>query len=123
MSSVFTGPYTAGPGSVTLAFKVTVTNAAQRLGTLVTTLPTDSTGKFPKHIILQVPAAAANPVYVTADNTTAPVVGGPGLEISAGQSLRLDNELALIQDANVNALTAIQVIATGNTTMLVHFFF
>lgn len=113
--------------------KITVTNVAQRLGALCTggVLPTvNATGKAarpPRHVQIQVPAAAANPIYVTIDNNTAPVVGGPGYEIVAGGQLKLelagDGLLAtkVGGDYPVAAGSAIQLIATANTAVLVNF--
>jgi hypothetical protein len=130
------------PGGIapTHHFKVTTgVNTAQRLGTLLTvpTLVDDmyaiSSGpgalktRPPYHAIFQVPVAAANPVYFTWDNNTAPVVGGPGFELLPGLTIRFENAgVSLLRPKatgtyQVNALTAIQFIATAATVLLVHF--
>jgi hypothetical protein len=133
--------YSAG---LTLNFKITVTNAASRLGTLIggTGIPTfddarytRSTGPIPQrapyHVLFQVPSAAANPVYVTWDNNTAPVVGGPGLELEQGIIYKFENAgPALLFNPTpstalafypFNAQSAFQLIATANTSLLVTF--
>lgn len=135
-----TAPYQpADRAGNTFIFKVTTAiNTAQRLGTLLTvpTIPIEeynlSSGptafRPPNHVWIQVPQAAANPVYVSPDNNTAPVVGGPGIEIAAGGLLKLElaGETFLrpksAGDHPVNTLTAIQVIATAATVLLVTFF-
>jgi len=120
----------------------TAVNTAQRLGTLNATpqIPDDTitastaTGagvvnRAPWHLIIQVPAAAANPVYITWDNNTAPVVGGPGFELSPGGTLKFENAgCALIQNPiptggayPVNSLSAIQVIAVAATNLLLSY--
>src|SRR5271169_5598906 len=96
----------SGLGSV-CSIKVTVTNAATRLQDLVTTaggvMPTIPDERYtweqpvplrlPYHLILTVPVAAANPIYVTWDNNTAPVAapGGPGVELLPGMSYDFEN--------------------------------
>jgi hypothetical protein len=122
----FTGAYRAGAaGAQTLSFKITVaTAAAARLGTLVTTLPFNANLGYPKHVMIQVPALAAHSIYVTCDNVTTPVAGGPGIEMAPGSTYIFDNELALVQDANVSNLTAFQLIAaTADVDCLVNFFY
>ena len=140
---------TAGAGA-TMHFKATTGVATvQRLGTLVSPMPaivddmfTASQGvsgglsanpvnlpktRPPFHVIFQVPAGAANPVYFTWDNNTAPVVGGPGYELNPGQSIKFENAgLNLLRPKSagfyqVNALTAIQFIAVAATVILVNF--
>lgn len=120
----FTGSYRTGGAAQVLSFKITVaTAAAARLGTLVTTLPKDPQLGYPKHVMIQLPAAAAHPIYVTCDNVTTPVAGGPGIEIVPGATYLFDNELALI-DISGNNLTAFQLIAdTADVTALVNFFY
>ena len=129
-------------GSQTNFFKLTVTNAAQRLVTIVgaANMPwvTDEMTTFstsgpklrpPFHLYLEVPQAAANPVYITWDNNTAPVVGGPGLELEPGTIYQFGNAgPTLIPYGGktngpyvVNSLSAIQLIATANTTLLAAF--
>jgi hypothetical protein len=143
------GPSTTGiPASYLPAYKAgltlhvvaAVTGAAARLGALVT-IPifpderyTFSSGptllRCPYHIIFQVPAAAANPVYLTWDNNTAPVVGGPGLELEQGQVYKFENagvNLVFCPGSAskgfypFNANSAFQVIATAATNLLVNF--
>jgi hypothetical protein len=132
--------YKAG---LTHAFKVTVTNAAQRLTTLINAVgtfplypderyalgtPLQPILRAPFHCLLQVPAAAANPVYMTWDNNTAPVVGGPGLELEQGIIYKFENAGVNLLFSPVsatnnlypfNANGAMQFIATANTAMLV----
>jgi len=153
ISVVFTGAYMpahdpVGGRAPTHHFKVTTAvNTVQRLGTLLTVpaivddMWTASQGapggsgvtaglpitRPPEHVIFQVPAAAANPIYMTWDNNTAPVVGGPGYELLAGQSVKFENAgLSLLRPQSsgihqVNSLTAFQFIATAATVLLVHF--
>lgn len=132
-----------GLGSINF-IKVTVTNVATRLLDLITAaagvIPTMDDDRYtfsnppiqqrtPYHVLFTVPAAAANPIYVTWDNNTAPVVNGPGMEMvpgitykfeSAGPSLMIPGgkSVGLYQ---VNAKTAFQFIATANTVMQVSF--
>jgi hypothetical protein len=112
--------------------KITVPNVATRLGALCANaripIVNPSTGpRVPRHLILQVPAAAANPVYVTWDNNTAPVVGGPGAEIVPGgqMAMELAGDACLAQKGGpyypVAAGSAIQLIATANTPVLANF--
>jgi hypothetical protein len=132
-------------GAGSQAFKTTVTNAAQRLVTIIGAanfpwIPDEGTVqesaqrlRAPFHLYIQIPIAAANPVYVTWDNNTAPVVGGPGLELEPGTIYQFGNcgptlfpnglsgagkSTGIYQ---VNALGAMQFIAAANTVMLVHF--
>lgn len=143
-SNILTSGYQAGYGTETNCFKVTVTNSALRLKDLITnaggTMPNYTNelytasqgdaaqiGRPPWHVIFQVPQAAANPVYCTWDNNTAPVVGGPGLEFEPGVIYRFENagnNLLRVRSAGiyqVNAKTAFQFIATASTSMLVTF--
>ena len=143
LTSIPAGYQPAFNASLTGAFKVTVTNAAQRLVTLVTlanwpAYPDDQYNysatqsnlkRAPQHVIFEVPIAAANPVYMTWDNNTAPVVGGPGMELQPGTVYKFENAWAsgLLTDGvngrtgkwPVNALSAFQFIAAANTTLLV----
>jgi len=127
----------SGTGSVN-CFKLTVTNAAARLITLIganfpwvvnelTTFSTSGpTYRAPYHLYLQVPQTAANPIYITWDNNTAPVVGGPGLELEPGTIYQFGNAGPTLFPYNgkvngpyiVNSAGAFQVIATANTTLL-----
>lgn len=127
-------------------FKVTVTGVATRLADLITnaggTLPliTDENytspgqsppmpSRWPEHVIFQVPIAAANSVYVTWDNNTTPVVGGPGAELAPGATWKFESAAAALMLAKgkttgiyqVNVKTAFQFIATAETVMLVSF--
>lgn len=138
-SRILTAPYQpADRAGNTFCFKVTTAiNTAQRLGTLLTvpTIPIEeyqpaqpNLVRPPNHVWIQVPQAAANPVYMTPDNNTAPVVGGPGIELVAGSVLKLElaGETFLrpkaAGDHPVNALTALQFIATAATVLIVTFF-
>jgi hypothetical protein len=133
--------YTAGQ---TLFFKASVSTAA-RLGALITipTMPWDNAlytdgpppNRTPYHIFFQVPASAANPIYVTWDNTTVPVVGGPGMEMEPGTIYTFYNCGPTLTPQGiaggpagkvggiyqVNAASAFQFIATAATTLLVWF--
>jgi hypothetical protein len=139
--------YQPAYGSSTIQFfKVTVTNAATRLKTLITaaggtwpTIPDDTFNtnmsvptnlRMPQHVFFQVPIAAANPVYLTWDNNTAPVVGGPGMELETGTIYKFENAwngrlLTVLGSSagnyQVNIGSAFQFIATANTTLLVWF--
>ncbi len=80
-----------------------------------------------RHLFLQVPAGAANTVWVTFDNTTAPVVGGPGMEMLPGVVYKFENagDVMLRPNATgnylVNAGTAFQFIATAATNLNIFF--
>lgn len=141
------GPsFTGIPASYLPAYKAgltnfvkgTVTNAAQRLNAIaaVPLFPderyTFSQGpqllRAPFHVLLQVPAGALNPVYITWDNNTTPVVGGPGLELEQGTIYKFENAgpNLLFSPTSAtqtmypfNTASAIQLIATANTTILV----
>lgn len=130
-----TAEYLPAYGSQTLHAKVTTAvNTVQRLGTLNTTpqIPDEThtlvSGATPTrppwHLILQVPLSAANPVYLTWDNNTAPVVGGPGFELAPGATLKFEHAEALLSPKSgapyvVNALSSIQVIAVAATALLI----
>lgn len=123
----------------TLYFKLTVTNAATRLGTLIggsgIPLIVDEmwTGPIsnvpavkkrpPWHVFFQVVAAAANPVYMTFDNVTAPVVGGPGMELEPGTIYKFESAGESLLRLNSGGIypcpvtSAFQLIAVGNTVM------
>jgi hypothetical protein len=64
---------------------------------------------------------------MTWDNNTAPVVGGPGLEMEPGTIYKFENAGVSLLRVNsggiypVNANTAFQLIATTNTSLLVTF--
>jgi hypothetical protein len=150
-SNILTAAYQSAYGSETLCYVVTVPNTATRLGTLLVTagssftngiplIPDEIFGtneptanavpKFrpPWHVMFQVPAGAANAIYCTWDNNTAPVVGGPGLEFenngtiylfeNAGVTMLRRKASGIYQ---VNALSAFQFIATADTSMIVTF--
>ena len=143
----FTGiPATYMPAltaGVTLNYKITVTNVATRLGTLIGgsgiplvqdlrwQMSPQPINRAPYHVLFEVPQAAANPVYVTWDNNTAPVVGGPGLELEQGIIYKFENAgPALLYNPTpsgslafypFNAASAFQFIATANTSLLVAF--
>lgn len=145
LTGIPAGYQPAYSSGLTLSFKVTVTNAAQRLVTIIgaanwPTYPDDQWNssatasnkrRAPNHVLFEVPIAAANPVYLTWDNNTAPVVGGPGLELQPGTVYKFENAWAsgLLTDGvnaragkwPVNALSAFQFIAAANTTLLVTF--
>jgi hypothetical protein len=140
--------YQPAYGTTLQFFKVTVTNAATRLKDLITTaggtwptIPDDTFNtnlmtepatnlRMPQHVFFQVPIAAANPVYLTWDNNTAPVVGGPGMELETGTIYKFENAwngrlLSVLGNAggkyNVDPKSAFQFIAAANTTLLVFF--
>lgn len=141
------GPiFTSIPASYLPAYKAgftnfvkgTETNAAQRLNAIaaIPRIPDErytwSSGpqllRAPYHVLLQVPAGAANPVYITWDNNTAPVVGGPGLELEQGTIYKFENAgVNLLYSPTsatqtlypFNAGSAFQLIAAANTTILV----
>lgn len=133
----------SGLGSVNF-IKVTVTNVATRLQDLITAaagvIPTFNDERYtfsepptPQrttfHVLFQVPIAAANPVYCTWDNNTAPVVGGPGLEFEPGTIYKFENAGATLMIVGGRSTgiyrcdpkTAFQFIATANTVMNVAF--
>ncbi len=138
------GGYGCAPTGFTYSIKVTTAvNTAQRLGTLsaVPAIPDEAFGgsqmrgvatRPPNHLWISLPAAAANPIYITTDNNTAPVVGGPGIELNPGGTLKLDaaSEILLeggkkygdVAPFTVNALSAIQIIATAATPVLLNYF-
>src|SRR4029077_2037793 len=83
-------------------------------------------GRVPRHLLLQVPIGAANPVYVTWDNNTTPVVGGPGAEVVAGGQLKFELGGDALLAAKIGAYpvaagSAIQVIAVAATVILANF--
>jgi hypothetical protein len=121
-----------------LHVKVTTAVAtAQRLGTLNATpqIPDERYSatnnrigqtRPPWHLIIQVPSGAANPVYITWDNNTAPVVGGPGLELNPGGLVKFEHAEALLTPSKtgaastylVHSLSSIQIIAAAATVLL-----
>lgn len=131
--SAFSGPYKpAGSSTDIWSFLVTVTTVATRLYDLIVTaggtIPTVAGrgGRYPDHVRFQVPAAAANPVYMTSDNNTAPVVGGPGDELNPGVVWKFDLANSLLTPQTdtefpTDAKSAFQFIAAGNTSLLVTF--
>ncbi len=139
-----TAEYLPAYSSSIAALHVKVTTGAgvaQRLGTLNATpqIPDDTQtastsvgtvrSRAPWHLIIQVPAAAANPVYITWDNNTAPVVGGPGFELNPGGTLKFENAGCGIMHNSIpsggaypiNSLSAIQVIAVAATNLLLSY--
>jgi hypothetical protein len=138
------GGYGCAPTGFTYSIKVTTAvNTAQRLGTLsaVPAIPDEAFGggsmrgintRPPNHLWITVPIAAANPIYITTDNNTAPVVGGPGIELVPGATLKIDSGFEIFLEGGkkygdvapftVNALSAIQIIATGATVVLLNYF-
>lgn len=150
-SNVLTSAFYPAYGSETLCYKVSVPNAATRLGTLLVTAGSAFANGIPLivdeimgrtmanqnapdkkrppwHVLFQVPAAAANPVYVTWDNNTAPVVGGPGLELQNNGTIYVfeNSGISLLRATNsgnyqVNALSSFLFIATAATDLLVTF--
>lgn len=123
----------------TAALHVKVTTGvatAQRLGTLsaIPQIPDErfdatnrrGTTRPPWHLIIQVPAAAANPIYLSWDNNTAPVVGGPGLEINPGGYAKFEHAENLLTPHSrdtylVNSLSSIQIIAAAATAVLLNY--
>jgi hypothetical protein len=138
------GGYGPAPTGFTYHVKVTTAaNSAQRLGTLsaVPAVPDEAKGgsdqrgiatRPPNHLWIQVPVGAANPIYVSTDNNTTPVVGGPGIEVAPGATLKLDSASEIFLQGSkkfgdvvpftVNALSSIQIIATVATAVLLHYF-
>lgn len=135
-------------GAGTQFFKVTTAvNTAQRVvGGLIaaasfpwitdemTTFDQPQRLRAPFHMYVQVPVTAANPVYVTWDNNTAPVVGGPGLELEPGTLYQFGNcgptcfPYQLVTGSGkpagiyqVNAGGAFQFIAVAATVLLIAF--
>jgi hypothetical protein len=135
------GGYGCAPTGFTYAFKATTAiNTVQRLGTLaaIPAVPDEIFGggqmrgiytRPPNHVIIQVPIGAANAIYITWDNNTAPVVGGPGMEVNPGAMVKFEQASdVLLQGSKkfgdvapftVNALSAIQIIATAATVVLI----
>lgn len=135
LTSEYLPAYAAG---ITHHFKANVTNAAQRLGAIITIpLFTDESTSLnqvpslrpPWHLIIQLPASAANPIYITWDNNTAPVVGGPGYELNPGQWVKFEHAgTHLLRGPNARGAypvasgSALQLIGTAATTAtLFHF--
>src|SRR5216684_2376405 len=129
----------------------TAVNTAQRLADLVTipslddetysgSMANSSTGKSlpakrpPYHLFIQVPSVG-NVVYLTWDNVTAPVVGGPGMELEPGIIYKFENAGDVLLRGgykmtsgssatahyNVDPKTAFQIIAVGATVLLIWF--
>ena len=129
---VLTAGYTPGFGTQTCFFKASITNAAQRLGTILTVpvhgdrlydatqLAGTKTTPY-NHVFFQVPSTAANTVWLSWDNNTAPVVGGPGMELQIGvvYPFEFAGDMLLrpnaVGDYLVNAGTAFQLIAAAGT--------
>lgn len=143
--SALDAAYFPAVNAETFCFNVTVTNASQRLGALITIPSVDNTdnpgtGAFPwstppgkrppRHIFFQVPIGAANKVYLTHDNVTVPVAvdGGPGIELQPGVVYPFHNAAPLLTDPGVgrpyrvNAATAFQIVSkTGSQAVSVWF--
>jgi hypothetical protein len=138
------GGYGPAPTGVTYAIKATTGVASvQRLGTLapVPAVLDEAAGgsqdrgvrtRPPNHVEIGVPVGAANSVWVTIDNNTAPAVGGPGIEIPIGTSriwegageilLQGGKNFGDVAKFTVNALSAFQIIATAATVINVTYF-
>ena len=133
-----TAEYMPAYGSQNLHLKVTTAvNTVQRLGTLAAvpqipderfdaTLDRQDKTRPPWHLIIQVPVAAANPVYLSWDNNTAPVVGGPGLEIKPGDTVIFEHAEALLtphalDTYKVDNLSSLQFIAVAATVILLNY--
>lgn len=133
-ASTLGGAYYPAPNGETMMFKVTVTNTATRLGTLITLPSIDNVesgggtypftlppGKRPPHhVFFQVPSAAAAKVYLSVDNVTTPVAGdgGPGIELQPGVVYPFENAGPLLSNPGagkpyqINASSAFQLVAT-----------
>jgi hypothetical protein len=138
------GGYGPAPTGFTYSFKVTTAvNTLQRLGTLLTipAVPDEIFGggqmrgittRPPNHVEIGVPVGASQSVWVTIDNNTAPVVGGPGIEIPIGTSrvfegageilLQSGKKFGDVAPFTVNALTAFQIIALLATAINITFY-
>jgi hypothetical protein len=135
----YDAPFEVAPASTTYAFSVTVTNAAKRLGgagglLTIPSVPDERASlanpqryRPPRHLILGNPSTNANSIWFTWDNNTAPAVGGPGFELAAGMQVQFE----VVGDTfyshgpgdkiAINAGSALQFIATANTTLNVTF--
>lgn len=138
---ILTGPYLPAFGTDTCFYLVSVGAAAIRLGGPggLLTVPEHRDRLYDagpnaglvtrpyRHMFIQVPKAAANPIYFTNDNNTAPVVGGPGGELQPGLIYKFENagqhmlRAGMTGDYPTNAGTAFQFIAAAATNMLVWF--
>ena len=146
---VFTGGYHPSYAGEQLIWKVTVTNAATLLGDLLITAGATTPGipqikdeifatapqtnpvpktRPPWHVMFQVPAGAANPVYASWDlGSAAPVVGGPGMEFEPGTVYKFEQageSLLRVNSGGIYPVTnksSFKFIATANTSMLVIF--
>jgi hypothetical protein len=129
----------------------TAVNTSQRLGDLVTvpvladetysgSMANSPTGKTlpatrpPHHFFIQVPSVGSV-AYLTWDNVTTPVVGGPGMELEPGIIYKFENSGDVLLRGGykmtdgtsptaryqVNAKTAFQIIAAGATVLLIWF--
>jgi hypothetical protein len=119
----FETPFLPAPAGVTFLLAATVTTSATRLGALVTlpnvaaaNSPTGTRTK-PRHVMLCVPSSAAQSVFVSLDNNTAPTTS-LGIEIPAGSTFLITFDDYLL---NAHAQTAIQLIAAASTAISVHF--
>lgn len=136
--TTLTSGYLPAFGTQVVDFAVTVPIVAARLGTLITVpIHVDrmasasqdaGTRTRPyRHVFFQVPSSAANTVWMTFSNNTAPVVGSPGMELQKGIVYKFENAGdALLKpqtagDYPVNAGTAFQLIASAETIISVWF--
>lgn len=137
--SSLTSAYRPSYDTTGLVFKCATGAAAARLtdmlGVAVPTHPDDSDigpGSGPRtvlyrHMIIKADPANTGPIYWSADNNTAPVVGGPGIPLAAGEALKFENCQELLRPRAsgpypVNAKTAFQFISAAAQVLHVHFF-
>lgn len=132
---VLAATYLPSFGGQVVDFQVAVGAVAARLGTLITVpvhtdrlYPSGSTVTRPyRHVFFQVPSTAANTVWLTFSNVTAPVVGGPGMELQKGVVYTFENagdsllRPQTVGDYPVDAGTAFQLIAAAPTNISVWF--
>lgn len=145
-------PYQPSYDGSAYFFKATTGVATvQRLGDLITvpsivdetytaSMANSPTGKTqpimrpPHHFFCQLLFTAANAVYLTWDNVTAPAVGGPGMEMQLGAIYKFENAGDVLLRGGykmqsidgsakyaVDAKTAFQFIAVAATDILLWF--
>ncbi len=103
-------------------------------GTNSTTGRTQPIMRPPYHVMFQIPASAANTIFMTWDNVTNPAVGGPGMELQLGNIYKFENAGDVLLRGGysmtggygtakfqVDAKTAFQFIASAATDLLVTF--
>lgn len=141
---VLAATYLPAFGTQVVDFQVAVPAVAARLGTLITVPvhrdrlydanmgsqgtpgPGNVTRPY-RHVFFEVPSTAANTVWMTFSNNTAPVVGGPGMELQKGVVYTFENagdsllRPATAGDYPVDVGTAFQLIATALTNISVWF--